>query len=116
MTTSPDKTATEARLKLVARRSVIDRSQRHNETDGAALRGETREHASNEEIAEVLVAMSDRERLEVDAIDAALSRIDLGTWGKCSSCGKKIAANRLTAMPEAHHCLACASAAGPIRG
>lgn len=104
--------AAAARSRLNARRSVINRSQGNNENDGAALRADSRERASSEEIAEVLVLLSDRERKEVDAIDAALSRLDQGTWGQCAACGKKIGANRLAAMPEASTCLPCASAAG----
>ena len=112
MTTTSE---TEARHKLIARRSEIARSQRHNETDGADLRSDSRERASSEEIAEVLVSLSDRERTEVDAIDAALNRLDRGTWGHCSKCRAKIATPRLAAMPEAHTCLECAAAAEPIK-
>ena len=112
-TTTEAQHATEARSKLVARRTVLDRSARQNENDGAHLRhdGESRERTAGEEIAEVLVTLSDRERTEVDAIDAALARLDQGTWGRCGSCNKKIGADRLHALPEAHHCLDCASMA-----
>ncbi len=99
----------EARAKLVARRGTIHRIQQKNESEGAELRQDSRERASSEEIAEVLVSLSDRERREVDAIDAALSRMAEGTWGQCSQCGKAIGHSRLTAMPEAHNCLDCAA-------
>jgi DnaK suppressor protein len=99
----------EARATLVARRGTIHRIQQKNHAEGAELRLDARERASSEEIAGVLVLLSDRERREVDDIDAALARMDAGTWGKCSQCGKNIGHSRLTAMPEAQNCLDCAT-------
>lgn len=112
MSTSKTPLATETRSKLVARRGELARLSLHNDDDGQELRQdhESRERASGEQIAEVLVSLSERERQEVQAIDAAIGRIDLGTWGQCSQCDRKITARRLAAMPEAQTCLDCASA------
>jgi RNA polymerase-binding protein DksA len=38
-------------------------------------------------------------------IEAALARIEDGTYGKCSACGKPIAAERLEAVPYATLCI-----------
>ena len=38
-------------------------------------------------------------------IEAALGRIDDGTYGTCASCGKPIAAERLEAVPYATLCI-----------
>jgi RNA polymerase-binding protein DksA len=38
-------------------------------------------------------------------IDRALERIDDGTYGKCTSCGKEIPAERLEAYPWASLCI-----------
>jgi DnaK suppressor protein len=46
------------------------------------------------------------ERLLV-AIDAALGRIDAGTYGKCVNCGAQIPEERLEAMPWATLCIEC---------
>ena len=55
----------------------------------------------------------DRERqrrLErIDQIEAALQRLEEGTWGVCESCGDKIAGARMQALPTATLCVACAS-------
>jgi RNA polymerase-binding protein DksA len=62
------------------------------------------------------------ERGEVDAItgtlretlteiDAAVAKIDAGTYGTCDNCGKEIGAARLDAMPMATLCVECASLA-----
>ena len=40
-------------------------------------------------------------------IDAALKRIDDGTYGTCASCGQEIAAGRLEAYPWASLCIDC---------
>ncbi|HEY7439463.1 MAG TPA: TraR/DksA C4-type zinc finger protein [Acidimicrobiia bacterium] len=60
------------------------------------------------------------ERGEVDAlagtllenlkeIEDALAKVDGGTYGLCESCGSPISEARLTAMPSARLCIACAS-------
>lgn len=42
--------------------------------------------------------------------DAALARVEAGTYGNCLNCGDPIAQGRLTARPEAEFCIACAAA------
>lgn len=41
-------------------------------------------------------------------IDAALARIENGTYGTCTNCGKEIAVARLDAQPWASLCIDCA--------
>ena len=43
----------------------------------------------------------------LDAIDAALRRMDDGTYGKCVNCGAPIPEERLEAMPWATLCIDC---------
>jgi RNA polymerase-binding transcription factor DksA len=38
-------------------------------------------------------------------VDAALARLDAGTYGLCEICGKPIGDERLEAMPAARYCL-----------
>ena len=72
---------------------------------------------SDNHIAETATATLDREidfTLEENSaqvlteIDAALQRIDDGTYGTCASCGKDIAPERLEAHPWAALCIDCA--------
>jgi DnaK suppressor protein len=42
-------------------------------------------------------------------IDAALARLDAGTYGTCVQCGAPVGDARLAARPEAATCLRCAS-------
>ena len=41
------------------------------------------------------------------AIDAALARIDAGTYGTCERCGRPIGQERLEAIPYATLCIDC---------
>lgn len=56
---------------------------------------------------ELEFAISDREAEELTAIDAALNRIEAGTYGECVDCGVKIPAARLDASPEVARCIPC---------
>jgi len=46
-------------------------------------------------------------RLEVAAIQSALTRLDNGTYEECSKCGKLIDPRRLVALPTTTTCLRC---------
>jgi DnaK suppressor protein len=46
-----------------------------------------------------------------DEIDAALQRIDNGTFGTCEECGQPIAEARLEALPYVRYCIQCADTA-----
>ena len=45
----------------------------------------------------------------LDEVDAALERLEAGTYGLCEVCGKPIGAARLEAMPAARLCIADAA-------
>lgn len=49
-----------------------------------------------------------RRHVELQHIDAALSRIEDGTFGECQNCGEEIAAKRLEIEPTAAICIDCA--------
>ncbi len=51
----------------------------------------------------------------LDAIRAALCRLDEGTYGACTSCGQEIEAARLEAIPYAPRCLGCQRSSEPRR-
>lgn len=42
-------------------------------------------------------------------VEAAIRRLEQGTYGSCERCGKPIAPARLEAKPAARRCIACAS-------
>jgi RNA polymerase-binding transcription factor DksA len=45
---------------------------------------------------------------ELQAVEAALARIEDGTYGICANCGNEISAERLEVVPEAVVCAKCA--------
>ncbi|MBC2933289.1 TraR/DksA C4-type zinc finger protein [Nocardioides sp. zg-1228] len=47
-------------------------------------------------------------RGRVAEVDAALERVDAGTYGVCESCGRPIGDARLEALPAARTCIRCA--------
>jgi DnaK suppressor protein len=51
--------------------------------------------------------MRDRDRKLIPKIQAALHRIEQGTFGTCEGCGGRIAAARLKARPMTTLCIAC---------
>ncbi len=57
---------------------------------------------------EMLSELDAEGRHEVEAIRAALERLDAGTYGICTGCEEPIPAARLTALPTAHTCVDCA--------
>jgi RNA polymerase-binding protein DksA len=90
-------------------RAVVDASRDSNADDEHDPEGATIafERAQVDALARDAV-----ERLA--SVDAALARLDDGTYGICTVCGEPIAPARLEARPTATTCVGCA-AGGPAR-
>jgi RNA polymerase-binding transcription factor DksA len=58
---------------------------------------------------EVLSALSDEGRDQLELVDEALARLAGGSYGACSACGGAIAKSRLEALPYAGTCVGCAA-------
>lgn len=56
------------------------------------------------------LALRDRAVQHLAQVDAAIARIDAGTYGRCLRCGRDIPAGRLEALPWAAHCIDCQTA------
>ncbi|TMM18906.1 MAG: conjugal transfer protein TraR, partial [Actinobacteria bacterium] len=56
---------------------------------------------------EIDYTLEENEERVIAAIDAALARIDDGTFGNCLGCGRQIAAERLEAVPWTTQCIDC---------
>jgi len=88
---------------------------RHEENPGN-VQDETQDSTADNHPADVATVTFDREldySLEeneerlLKAIDAALTRIDDGTYGICSACGQPIDEERLEALPWTTQCIDC---------
>jgi RNA polymerase-binding protein DksA len=53
------------------------------------------------------LALRDRNEQHLAEVEAALARLDDGTYGACARCGRPIAPERLEALPWAAHCIDC---------
>jgi DnaK suppressor protein len=53
------------------------------------------------------LALRDHNQTHLTAVEAALARLDAGTFGACVRCGRPIAPERLDALPWAAHCIDC---------
>lgn len=64
--------------------------------------------ASSNFAKDLAVATLERERQELNEIEAALARVRAGEYGLCQSCGNPIREARLQALPWARLCIRCA--------
>lgn len=65
---------------------------------------EPEETAQKEPMADVLGTLDEREQKDIQAINRALSRIELGEFGSCEVCGNEIEVERLEAIPWTSVC------------
>ena len=56
-----------------------------------------------------VAALLDRARAHLEAIDAALRKVEAGSYEICDVCGRPIGAERLAARPAALTCVHCAA-------
>jgi DnaK suppressor protein len=55
-----------------------------------------------------VAALLEQARRRLADVEAALARRESGGYGRCESCGRPIAAERLAARPAARTCITCA--------
>jgi RNA polymerase-binding protein DksA len=58
---------------------------------------------------QVVLAQNEEQLLE--EVEAALERIEAGSFGSCELCGREIPKQRLDALPHAATCIECARGA-----
>ena len=121
MTTTTDFLAAQRRELEARRESYLADAKR---STAAALElmesDDTQDMADEDGFGEGDTLSVERDRLLVVAhdaqakageIDAALARVEAGTYGICESCGKPIPEARLEAVPEATLCVGCKTGA-----
>jgi RNA polymerase-binding protein DksA len=105
-------------------RRVLHDERKRTQSSIAALHSEEIAFATHErteggagsEGADFATELGDREidmgleasaRQRLEAIDAAIERLDAGTYGICVECGRQIDPERLEARPWADRCIEC---------
>lgn len=88
-----------------------ERAESDNERDRRSAREvqDRGDEANTDQWREANAAMIDHHVDEISNIQAALSRVDSGTYGLCVDCGESIGFQRLQAYPSANRCLQCQS-------
>ena len=101
----PDLTA--ARDQLDAERADLERQLQELNSDGAALDSDENFADSAQVAAETVENRTLAAQLQdqLDEVEAALARIDAGTYGTCEVCEQPVAAARLEAMPSTRFCI-----------
>ena len=103
MTYQKLKTELEGRLAVLQTRlASIKRDASHSYS------GDSAEQAQERENDEVVDAIGNETAQSIRVIQAALERIENGSYGVCGTCGEDIGQGRLEAVPEATCCVNCA--------
>ena len=100
----------EMREKLEARRAdLINKSKiaRNDLRDREARPGDSIDESNEEQGTSTEMRLKDRERNLLAQINAAVNRIDDGTYGSCDVCEEPIGEGRLRARPMALLCIEC---------
>jgi DnaK suppressor protein len=79
------------------------------------LETDSKERALQLEDSEVVDALGNEAREELEKISMALRRMDAGTYGTCSNCGSVIGTKRIEAYLYASECIECATMEEEIR-
>ena len=95
--------AVQAQLnKRTAGLSAAEQALEEREQD----RDDARQLASDREVEASFTGLEER---ELQALEAALARVDDPDYGRCVDCGKAIPFGRLQVEPQALRCVACAT-------
>ena len=58
---------------------------------------------------QILLSLTESERIRLQEVDEALDRIEARTYGICEECGEPIGLKRLEVRPVAKYCVPCLS-------
>lgn len=92
---------------LGAAQDLVEGDDDQSELSSAAGDQHIADHASDMFDREVDESLEENASQLVQEIDAALGRMDAGTYGTCARCGRPIPEERLDAVPYATLCVEC---------
>ncbi|WP_420588555.1 TraR/DksA family transcriptional regulator [Bacterioplanoides sp.] len=96
---------TERKALLEKRADKVERDASHRDQP---LSADFAEQAVERENDDVLTAIGEESRHEIDLINKALHRLEQDEYGECQGCGDDIDELRLAAVPYAELCIKCA--------
>ncbi len=88
---------------------MTDAALSEDQSESPSMPTDTAEPGSYDGDREIALNLLDSEKDVLDQIEAALARIEDGSYGRCQKCGLGIPKARLDAVPYATLCVTCAS-------
>lgn len=95
---------------LAKQQELSERLDKLKQNLVAGRSADSQEQAQELENAEVVDALGNETRIELNKIAKALDQIKNETYGTCLDCGEEIPLARLQAHPFADRCIRCATA------
>src|SRR6201993_944880 len=100
---------------LLERRQELLKSIAQTQEEGRAMQHsygpDEGDRANSSLDKELLFHQTSQSRGLLGSIDAALARINDGTFGQCMVCDEEIGAKRLDAIPWTRYCISCQESA-----
>lgn len=96
--------------RLTELRAEVHAAQLARQDAGAGGAHEVADHkdeAAQRQAEDVGSAQEERDLDELAQVEAALKRLDAGTYGDCADCGEPIPLERLRVQPAAQRCASC---------
>ena len=97
--------------KLLSRRDELLRTIARTEEEGRSADDDPTvdlaDKAANSYTKEFLFGQTDNDRSTLQLVNAALRRVENGSFGQCLICEEEMQQKRLEAVPWARHCRAC---------
>lgn len=100
-------------FRLAELRAEVRAAQQAQLGSGGAGAHEVADHkdeAAEQQLEELDDAQAQRDIEELAQVEAALKRLDAGTYGNCATCGEPIPMSRLRVQPAAPRCAGCQAA------
>lgn len=97
----------ERRRVLMSDLRTLEDADASGASETSALSSHLADLGSDREASDISLGRRESESTEIQEIDEAMERIREGSFGRCESCEKPIAKERLEAIPYARLCLPC---------
>ena len=88
---------------------MADSALNHDHSRTTSMPTDMAELGSGNFDQELTLSLLDSERDALEQIEAAIERIEDGSYGRCQTCGMRIRKSRLQAIPYVAQCVRCAS-------
>lgn len=105
----PQKARVEIEERLANLEARHERLEAHQHREGRDIPTDWDDRLNYTENDGLVNTLEEHTVREIAMLKVALSRIDEGSWGECSRCGKSISESRMRALPTATICVACAT-------